>query len=291
MGVKNFIKTIVYYSPQAISLKKISDYSNTTIGIDGNLMMYKNILSIRKKEDIYNKDGSRKIIVTHIHSLINKFNGFKKYNITPIFVFDGKYPKIKEKTMEKRGKLGIDISSEIEDCIELIKLYGYTVIHADLEADLVLSYLSKRREIDYIVSDDMDMLVFGGLNILRNFTVNKLKFIEEITLKTILTIIDITREQLIDIALLLGTDYDIKLGKHLFGPIKSVAYIKQIDSLSKSKLQFSKKKYSVVVQYYLQSTKPKYIKESGKYSRKKIIKYLNKFGYDATYYDKYIPKK
>ncbi len=228
MGVKNFIKFIEKYAPNAINYKKIDTYHDTFIGIDANLLIYKLIFGIRARGyDIIN-DG---MVVTHIHALLLKFLGFLKYRITPIFVFDNVAPLIKSKTIKKRkdakkkmitkhrfskSKEGIrkhyymstDVTQkEIDDCVKLIMIFGFNVIYAKEESDSQLVNLYENGVIDYIVSDDMDILLFGGTKMLKKFSVDPNKYIQEIDLNIILTEANINMDQLIRIGLLHGTDY------------------------------------------------------------------------------------
>lgn len=228
MGVKNLFQLIERYAPGSIKYTYITKYKNKKLAFDTNLLIYKMVYAIRKNGyDLTNDD----ICVTHIHSLLMKLKSFVKYNITAVFVFDGLMPQIKEKTMRKRNQfqkqmkkkyddaltdeekkkyyfMKSDISyEEIMDCIELIKLFGFSVIIAPQEADSQLAYLGKNKIVDYIVSDDMDLLVFGSPNILKNFTVNPNNKIQEISLKTFLNKAKLTQENLIDLSILLGCDY------------------------------------------------------------------------------------
>src|SRR3972149_1836217 len=75
MGIKNLIKLVKKYASNAI--KK------------------------QMGRDIISND----IIVTHIYAMFFKLIAFKKYNITPIFVFDGKPHYIKEKTLKQRDAI------------------------------------------------------------------------------------------------------------------------------------------------------------------------------------------
>ncbi len=228
MGVKNLIKFIERYAPNAISYKKIDEYKNTCIGFDANLLFYKIIYGIRVRGYDIRNEG---MIVTHIHALLLKFLGFIKHGITPIFVFDSKMPQIKSNTMKKRNEVkkklinkykksktkegkrihyyvSTDLTqSEIEDCEKLIILFGYNVIYAKEEADSQLVKLYELGVIDYIASDDMDILLFGGKKMLKKFTVDSNKFIQEIHLDMILSEAKITMDELIRIGLLHGTDY------------------------------------------------------------------------------------
>lgn len=228
MGIKNFIKFINKYAPDCITYKKITDYKNTTVGIDANLLIYKLIYAIRTNGyDIRNNDK----IVTHIHALLIKLIAFNKYNITPIFVFDNKPPAIKYNTLDSRTESKNKIidkyknsktkegkriyyyvksnitNREVIECKILIQLFGFMIIDAVEEADAQLAYLSKKKLINFIVSDDMDILLFGGNILLKKFSVDENKFIEEINLDKLKKILHISHQQLIYIGILLGCDY------------------------------------------------------------------------------------
>lgn len=267
MGIKNLFPLIRRYTPSAIKYKNITDYRNTTIAIDTNLMIYKMVYAIRKHgTDIKNKD----IIVTHIHALLLKLNAFRRYDITPVFVFDNVMPSIKSKTMDARNKFRKDMKhrydkattedekkryyylkssityDEISECMELIKLFGYTIIIAPLEADPQLAYMSKTKIVDYVVTDDMDILLFGGINILKNFTIDKKKEIIEINSVIFKKMSKIDQKGLIDLGILLGCDYcsgkkgvGIVAGYKLVTKKKHIGVMKTIDGYSDTYRYFS----------------------------------------------------
>ena len=253
MGIRNLLYLFKKYAPNSMKETRISDYKNKVLGIDANLMIYKMVYAIRKNGyDIVNQDR----IVTHIHGMLQKLIGFKKYNITPIFVFDGLQPKIKSNTLKKRSEfqkamkkrydnaltendkkkyfyLQSDILyQELEDCKKLITIFGYQYIEAIGEADTVLAYLSKRKLVHYVVSDDLDLLIFGSLNLLKDFTVDKNKKINEIDRQKVLKILKINQDQLIDIAIMIGCDYCKSVSG--IGPIKAYKIIQDYESLQKA---------------------------------------------------------
>jgi flap endonuclease-1 len=228
MGVKNLIKFIEKYAPDAISYKKIDQYKNQRIGFDANLLLYKIIYGIRVQGyDIRNND----MIVTHVHGILLKFMGFLKYSITPIFVFDTKMPRIKLNTLKKRKEVKdkmiekykkskskegkriyyyarTDITqTEIDDFINLILMFGFNLVYAKEESDGQLVGLLENNVIDYIASDDMDILLFGGKRLLKKFTVDSKKYIQQIDLNKVLSSTGMCLDQLIEVGLLLGTDY------------------------------------------------------------------------------------
>jgi flap endonuclease-1 len=305
MGVTNLIKVINKYAPDSISYKKITDYKGKTLGIDANLMIYKLVFAIRKNGYDIKNNG---IKVTHLHSMLQKLIGFKNYNITPVFVFDGFYPTIKTNTIEKRKKFRKEMKKkfnqavtqdekkkyfyvkssikidEIDQVKELINYFNYTIIDAKEEADSQLAYLSKKKIIDGIITDDLDILLFGGNLLLKNFTIDKKKNIQEINLTKLLKQSKLSHSQLIDIGILLGCDYceDVKG----VGPISSYKLIKEhknMDNLlSKNiiKLEFNNKK----AEDYFKNPPIKIINKT---SIKKLnidysglLKFLEKYGYN-----------
>lgn len=246
MGIKNMMTIVKRYAPSSLKYTTINNYKNKILGIDANLMIYKMIFAIRRNGYDIMKG---KIKVTHIHALIDKLVAFRKYNITPIFVFDGKHPTFKQQTMDKRKehqktmkkkytqaktkenkkkyyymKTGIT-EQELNDCKKLISSFGYMWLKASGEADSQLAYMSKQKMVDAIVSDDMDILIFGGTVLLKNFSVSTNKQIQEIKLKQLLKGLKMTQTQLIHVGMILGCDYCDNLKG--IGPIKAVSLIKE----------------------------------------------------------------
>lgn len=257
MGIKNLMKIIQRYAPEAITNNKINSYKNSIVAIDANLLIYKTVYAIRKNGyDIKNKDKS----VTHIFGFLQKIKGFIKYNITPIFVFDGVAPEIKKNTLKQRAEfqsymqqkyykaitqdekkkyyfMKSNISyNEIIDVMELITLFGYTIIEAPGEADPELANLNINKLVDYVITDDMDILIFGGNIMLKNFTVSDKKYIQKIDLNVFKKITSLNQDQLIDLAILLGCDYcpTVK-GIGTIGAYNLIQKYKNIENIIKDK--------------------------------------------------------
>lgn len=315
MGIKNLMKIIQKYAPAALTYTKIDKYKNKTIAIDSSLMIYKMIFAIRMNGyDIKNDD----IIVTHLHALLLKFQGFIKYNITPVFVFDGMPPKIKETTLKQRSEfqnfmkmkyykavtqdekkkyyfMKSDISyQEIKDCMELIKLFNYTIIESPEEADSQLANLMQNNKVDYIVTDDMDILVFGGNKILKNFTVSDKKKIQEINLDTLKKETKLNQNQLIDLAILLGCDYCPSVsGVGTIGAYKLIQQYGNLDKIIKHESIELAYDYKKARKYFsdppiIDSTNIKINKM--KVDKEGLIKFLKKFNYKEKYIDNVMGK-
>lgn len=311
MGIKNLIKLVDKFAPDSIKDKSISDYRNKILGIDANLMLYKMVYAIRRNGYDLENDG---VVVTHIHATLQKLAAFKKYNILPIFVFDGMPPKIKKKTMDDRRAfkdymmvkyykavtqdekkkyyyMKSDITlQEIEEMKELIDIYGYTWIDSVEEADSQLAHMSKKGSIDGIVTDDMDILVFGGKKLIKNFSVAEKKKMQEIDLDTLLKKLDITQEQLVDIGILLGCDYCPTVKG--IGPIKSYGLIKQygnIDKLIKKGIVDLTVDYDKARDYFLNPKVSEQIKfKKGVLDKDRLIRFLENKKYSSDRIDKYL---
>ena len=92
---------------------------------------------------------------------------------------------------------------------EMLSLFGIQYIDASGEADVELAKLQETGEIDYIISDDTDILVFGGTSIVRGFSISKNS--ATIVSREVLTVMGIDTNKLAIISVLLGTDYNDKV--------------------------------------------------------------------------------
>jgi flap endonuclease-1 len=286
MGVKKILKLIESkieeqkkkgeMTSKPVEYKKIEDYSNKWIVIDANLALYKIMIAIRGSGDIVNSRGK---VVSHLHALFFKVMNLINNGIKPIFVFDGKPPKIKDDTLEERRRLKeqafmeleqlleeeeIDEEekkklmkrtltlkwTEIEDCMILLKLMGIPYIQAVGEADpqCVGFTLSKKYDVYGVASEDGDILAFGAKYLLKNFS--NTKTIQEYNLEEILKLLGLkTHKQYIELCVLLGTDYCIQTIKNL-GAEKALNLIIEHDNLENVvKYLYTKKKYEIPKDY------------------------------------------
>ena len=100
MGIKNLYKTISEYAPNSIINKSINDYSGEYIVLDASYVIYQYVIAIRNTgNDLEDNEGN---MTSHILGVISKTLMLLKNNIIPIFVFDGKAPEIKAKTLKMR---------------------------------------------------------------------------------------------------------------------------------------------------------------------------------------------
>jgi len=204
-------------------------------------------------------------VTSHLSGLFYRNIKFLEYNIKPIYVFDGKPPELKLETIIERRKVKAEAKEKmikaqeeedfqeakkqaqrtskldenmIEESKSLLNYMGIPVIDAASEGEAQSAYLVNKGEAWASASQDYDTLLFGCERFLRNFSVSRSKKvkdttvsldIEYISLSKLLLNLGISREQLIDMGILIGTDFfpGIKgIGQH-----KALELIKKHDSL------------------------------------------------------------
>ena len=228
MGIKHLNKFIKTNCSECLTTISLKDLSDKEIAIDASIYLYRFISEDCLIENIY---------------LMNSL--FKKYNITPIFVFDGKPPPEKQQIlMERKIKKAeakvnyeqykkqlnniIDPTERHEIDIEMTKLkrrficikndqirlvkelltsMGVYFIEAEGEADNLCAWLTIKHKVYACLSEDMDMFVFGCPRILRYFSIYKERMILYNT-KKILKKLRLTQSEFRELCVLSGSDYN-----------------------------------------------------------------------------------
>jgi flap endonuclease-1 len=232
MGIKNLSKFIATHAPDAVSQLDVKKLKGKVIAIDASQTIYQYVLAIRSNgpvgDDLKDKEGN---ITSHLHAILYKTLTIMKNGSKPVFVFDGEPPAIKQKTIEKRHKEKIrhkkieedsdedtdkrkkaktktfTITDEIEkECMILLDLMGVPYVKAPQEADSQCAYMADNDIVDYVMSDDMDLLTFGTPILLRTIRQSS-KTVTKYNLERILDDLDVTYDQFIDICILLESDY------------------------------------------------------------------------------------
>lgn len=253
MGINGFSK----FFSEILITKNIDKLKNKIVIVDAIYVIYKYCIAIRNTgKDYINKDGN---LSSHLFAIFNLGIFLRRNNITPIFVFDGDTPDIKKTTVYERKKRKMRAYDDLADkntidhneyiknfkktfhlekihyyeCQLLLNYMGISYIIAPEEADSQCAVLSrlKNHNIGGIISDDSDILVFGGVKLLKNFNI-KNKTYSEYDIEDILRLMiekannvrniynmekinEITHADFIKYCILLGGDY-----------IESIKYLK-----------------------------------------------------------------
>jgi flap endonuclease-1 len=211
--------------------------------VDANNALYQ-FLSIIRQPDGTPLMDQRGRITSHLSGILFRVSNFMEKGIKPVFVFDGKPTILKQDTVDQRRKIrkeagekwkaAIEIGDEaeaykqarsssrvdttiIETSKELLRLMGLPTVQAPGEGEAQASHMVIKGDARYVVSQDYDTLLFGAPNLVRNLTVSGKRKIrgrqitvnpERIILTEVLDGLKLTREQLIEIGILIGTDFN-----------------------------------------------------------------------------------
>ncbi|EDK46318.1 conserved hypothetical protein [Lodderomyces elongisporus NRRL YB-4239] len=125
----------------------------------------------------------------------------------------------------------------IYDVQELLKRFGIPFITAPMEAEAQCAELLKIGLVDGIVTDDSDCFLFGGDKVYKNMF-NQKQFVECYFKDDIATKIGLSQDNLIELALLLGSDYTE--GIKGVGPVLAMEILAEFGSLNKFKEWFDR---------------------------------------------------
>ena len=235
-----------------ISLK---DLKNKTVAIDSMNILYQFLSSIRLRDGSPLRNSKGEITSTY-NGIFYKNVYMLENDITPVWVFDGKPPELKTKTREERKKVKekalddyIKAKEEgnvedmqkyakrinylepkvVENSKKLLDLMGIPYINAPSEGEAQCSYMVKKGDAYAVVSQDYDALLYGAPRTVRNITASN-KPVELIELDEVLGALNISLDNLIDMAILIGTDYNI-------GGIKGIGPKKALDIVKNNKME------------------------------------------------------
>ncbi|AGK62060.1 flap endonuclease 1 [Archaeoglobus sulfaticallidus PM70-1] len=236
-------------------------FSGYKISIDAFNTIYQFLSIIRQPDGTPLKDSQGRI-TSHLSGLLYRTANMVEVGLKPIYVFDGQPPEFKRKEIEERKKRKMEMEEKLEIAREmgekdlkkyaqatarvdeyivetsklLLGMMGIPCIDAPSEGEAQAAYITLKGDSDFTGSQDYDSLLFGSPKLARNLTITgkrKLpgKYVyvdikpEIINLSKNLRRLEITREQLVDIAILVGTDYND--GIKGVGPKKAYNLIKK----------------------------------------------------------------
>ena len=134
------------------------------------------------------------------------------------------------RNQQKRDRRDADEVTQvmITECQQLLKLFGLPYITAPMEAEAQCAKLVSLGLVDGIVTDDSDIFLFGGTRVYKNMF-SKEKFVECYLASDIESAFSLTRERVIQLAHLLGSDYTEGL-PHV-GPVAATEILAEFSSL------------------------------------------------------------
>ena len=246
----------------------LGELRGQTLAVDGNGELYQFLALIRLRDGTPLKDSSGRI-TSHLSGLFYRTTRLmSEHGLRLVFVFDGAPPVLKAQEIEKRravkkkyeedhaaavarGDLAAAYSKStmtskltrqmVAEARELLGLMGVPTVQAPSEGEAQAAHMAATASvIDAAASKDYDSLLFGAPRLVRFLTISGKEFLpsqgtfrpivpETIVLEQLLNGWGITRELLVDLALLVGTDFND--GIKGIGPKKALTLVQRHGSI------------------------------------------------------------
>ena len=245
----------------------LDDLKGRSLAVDANNLLYQFLALIRMRDGRPFTD-SHGNVTSHLLGLLMRTTRLMgDYHVRPVFVFDGKPPELKMKTLKARREYREKARREWEDAVKrgdysaawkkamrmdslnksmqddaktVLNLLGIPHIQAPEEGEAQAAYLARKGDVWAANSRDYDSVLFGAPRLVRYVTISGQEFLpskgtsrplipELIELEQLLKALEISREQLIDLAILVGTDFN--QGIKGVGPKTALKLIKKHGTL------------------------------------------------------------
>jgi len=248
--------------------EKISfnDLHDRVVVIDAYNVLYQFLASIRQRDGTPLKDSKGRV-TSHLSGLFHRTANIVEARIRPVYVFDGAPHPLKAKTLERRkerkekaekewkealekgdiekAKTKAQQTSRVTDDIvkqskELLGILGIPYVQAPSEGEAQASYMVKKGDAYAVGSQDFDCLLIGSPVLVRNLTSSSRRKLpgkkayakvcpKQIRLEPNLKSLGISHKQLVDMAILIGTDFND--GVKGMGPKRSLKLIKKTGNI------------------------------------------------------------
>ena len=93
----------------------------------------------------------------------------------------------------------------------MLQLFGIPYIIAPMEAEAQCAFLDVEELVDAVVTDDSDVFLFGARCVYRNLF-DERKYVETYLMRDVESELGLSRDKLIKMAMLLGSDYTEGIG-------------------------------------------------------------------------------
>jgi flap endonuclease-1 len=223
----------------------LRDLAGKKLAIDAFNTIYAFLASIRQPDGTPLMD-SKKRVTSHLSGLFYRTLNLLEQGIYPAYVFDGEAPQLKAEEVARRREIrdaaykewqtakdegriedarkAAQASSRldsqmIQESKDLLQALGVPVVQAPSEGEALAAQMARAGDVWASASQDNDSLLYNCPRMIRNLTISGRRRStrsggyrtiepELIELDLNLKVLEITREQLIDLAILVGTDYN-----------------------------------------------------------------------------------
>jgi len=237
------------------------------LAVDAHAELYQFLALIRQRDGTPLHDSQGRI-TSHLNGLFYRVTRLiADHQVKLVFVFDGTPPPRKAAELGRRREIRERYDAERQDALragdvatayskstmtsrltremagearELLRLLGLPTVQAPSEAEAQAAHMAASGRVLAAASKDYDSLLFGAPLLVRFLTISGKEFLpsqgtfrpivpEMIDLQHLLATLSITREQLIDLGILVGTDFND--GIKGIGPKKALALVRRHGSI------------------------------------------------------------
>ncbi len=247
----------------------LKDLAGKSLAIDAYNALHQFLAIIRQSDGNPLKDRSGRV-TSHLSGLLYRTSNLVEMGMKVAYVFDGTPPALKEFEIRRRMKIKEEATVKYEkaltegrieeartyaqattrlkdymeqDSKRLLTLMGIPWIQAPSEGEAQAAHIAKKRVADFCASQDYDSLLFGAPTLIRNVTISGRRKLprkpvyvdvipEVVELNRVLAELGLTYEQLVEIGILVGTDYNPD-GVKGIGPKRALKLIKEHRNLAK----------------------------------------------------------
>lgn len=242
----------------------LADLSGRTLAVDGHGELYQFLALIRLRDGTPLQDSKGRT-TSHLSGLFYRTTRLMAdHALKLVYVFDGRPPALKAHEIEKRRTVKAKYEAErtsalergdlaaayskatmtsrltremVAEARELLRLMGVPAIQAPSEGEAQAAHMARTSPVIWAAaSKDYDSLLFGAPRLVRFLTISGREFLpsqgtfrplvpETIELDRLLGLWGITRESLVDLAILVGTDFND--GIKGIGPKKALKLVQQ----------------------------------------------------------------
>jgi len=268
----------------------LGDLKGRSFAVDAFNVLHQFLALIRTRDGTPLMDGEGRVTSHLVGLAFRTTRLISDYGMRFVFVFDGRPPALKAGEVEKRREARMKAEREYEEAIgrgdmaeayskavmtgrltgqalndarRLLDLLGIPWVQAPGEGEAQAAYMARRGDVWAANSRDYDSLLFGAPRLVRYLTISGEEWLpskgrarklepELIELEAMLGKLGITREQLIDLSILVGTDFN--KGVKGIGPKTALKLIKRhgsIEALPRDTLEKVAPHYRDVRDIYL----------------------------------------
>ncbi|MCF7901719.1 flap endonuclease-1 [Candidatus Woesearchaeota archaeon] len=242
---------------------KPEELSGKILAVDAFNTLYMFLTTIRGADGSPLMD-SKGNITSHLQGLFGRFSNLMEKGLKFVFVFDGQPPELKTKERERRKALKEEAKELYEEAkqkedVENMKKYaartvfltkemiveakellfamGIPYVEAPSEGEAQAAFMVKKGDAYAVVSQDADSLISGSPRTIKNLSISRRRKMpgsynyqvvnpELLSLKDNLERLELSQDELIALAILIGTDYNYG-GVKGIGPKKGIKLVKK----------------------------------------------------------------